>query len=64
MKVAMPFARPLVELVFDLLNLVIGEGAQIAALGKVLAQQAVRPKKGMVIFSLLPRCQAEYGSAK
>ena len=42
MKVAMPFARPLVELVFDLLNLGIGEGAQIAALGKVLAQQAVR----------------------
>ena len=34
MKVAMPFARPLVELVFDLLNLGIGEGAQIAALGK------------------------------
>jgi len=30
----MPFARPLVELVFDLLNLGIGEGAQIAALGK------------------------------
>jgi hypothetical protein len=42
MKVAMPFARPLVELVFDLLNLGIGEGAQIAALRKVLAQQAVR----------------------
>ena len=37
----MPFSWPLVELVFDRLNLSFGELGEVAALGEVLAQEAV-----------------------
>ena len=37
----MPFSWPLVELVFDRLNLGLGERAEVTPLGEVLAQQPV-----------------------
>ena len=60
----MPFSGTSIELVFDVLNLRIGEVAEVATFGQVLPQQTIVPKKGMVMFSLVPRCHDEYGSAK
>ena len=60
----MPFSGTSIELVFDVLNLHIGEVAEVATLGQVLPQQTIGPKKGKVMFLLVPRCHDEYGSAK
>jgi len=60
----MSLARSCGEAERDLVELVLAIDRQVRALGQVLAQEPVGPKKGMVMFSLLPRCQGLCGSAK
>lgn len=58
------FSRALVELVLVGVNICGRVGTTGARLGPMPLHQAIGPKKEIAMFSLVPRCHDECGSAK